>query len=142
MTADPDPHGLLLKCHPDLLRLAYTAYHKIQGWQVDYGLRTIQAEEQAVATGHSETLHSRHLPDAHFNGDAMAFDFFVIGANGQPDWTVPGRYPEIGNAILAVAAKLGIKAQWGGELVGAWTDGVVSHFRDWGHIQLDPSAYA
>ena len=27
------------------------------------------------------------------------------------------------------------------DVQGAWTDNVPSHFRDWGHFQLDPSAY-
>jgi hypothetical protein len=42
-------------------------------------------------------------------------------------------------SIRSVAGQPAI--QWGGQPVGAWIDGVPSHFRDWGHFQLDPSAY-
>lgn len=136
-----DPHALLAACHSDLGRMAAAAWGVVQGWQVDYGLRTLQAEAQAVATGHSQTMHSRHLPDAHYHNQAMAFDFFVVGLNGQPDWAATAHYAAIGPAIIEAGVKLGIKAQWGGQVVGAWTDDVVSHFRDWGHIQLDPSVY-
>lgn len=142
MDFNPDPRGLLVHCHPDLKRMALAAAVDMQGWKIDYGIRTIQAEAQAVATGHSMTMHSRHLPDAHFGGVAMAFDFFVVGPGGQPDWRTPGNYPSIGQAIVDAGARLGIRAQSGAQAFGAWTDGVVSTWRDYGHIQLDPSAYA
>lgn len=138
-----DPHNLLIHCHADLKRLA-SVCPQTPAWQVDYGLRTVQAEAKAVATGHSQTMHSRHLPDAHFGNLAMAFDFFVLGPTGQPDWNVEpdgAKYALVGANFLRAAAAIGIKAQWGGQAIGAWTDGVVSTFRDWGHIQLDPSAY-
>lgn len=141
-----DPHGLLLACHPDLMKVANLASQTPQAFVIDYGLRSIQAEAQAVATHHSETMHSRHLPDEHFGGKAMAFDFFCSGHFGPPDWaSIPpdgGVYRVAAGQILAAATLLQIKVQWGGQEVGAWIDGVVSTFRDWGHIQLDPSAYA
>lgn len=138
-----DPHNLLAHCHPDLARIA-NATPQTPAWQIDYGLRTLQAEAAAVATGHSQTMHSRHLPDAHYGNVAMAFDFFVVGPGGKPDWNVEpngAHYATVGSLLLQTAAKLGIKAQWGGQVVGAWTDGQVSHWRDWGHLQLDPSEY-
>ena len=122
-----------------------------QPFVVDYGIRTLAEEEEAVRTGHSETLHSRHLPDPHFHtaadpdGVAMAIDFACLIA-GKISWTVAnkagGIYGIAAGQILGAAHRCGVKCQWGGQLVGAWTDDVVSTYRDWGHIQLDPSAYA
>lgn len=120
---DPRSETNLAHVHPDLARVMRTALQTPRPFIVDYGIRTIQAEAAAVASGHSQTMHSRHLPDAHYGGVAMAVD--VIAATGDP--------------FAAVAC--GVKIQWGGEPVGAWIDGVPSHFRDWGHFQLDPSSY-
>lgn len=131
----------LAHVHPDLVKVMRAASQSPQPFIVDYGLRTIQAEAAAVASGHSQTMHSRHLPDAHYDGLAMACD--VIAATGDPfaaghEQAVFG---EIAAQVIAAANQWKIRIQWGGEPVGAWIDGVPSHFRDWGHFQLDPSAY-
>lgn len=149
---DPrDPHGLLAHVHPDLVKVILAAPLVPMAWQLDAGIRTIAEEEEAVKSGHSTTMHSRHLPDPKFPGPddpdglAMAVDFVCV-VNGQISWTVAnaagGTYGTVAAQILGAAQRLGVRAQWGGQLVGAWTDGVVSNWRDWGHIQLDPSAYA
>ena len=116
-----------------------------------YGLRTSAEEQEAVDTGHSETMHSRHLagggdkPATAYNGRALAVDIACLDANGAVDWTVAdaqgGIYAAAAQQILASAKQLGIDVQWGGAVVGAWVDGVPSHFRDWGHFQLDPAKY-
>lgn len=153
-----DPHNLLAQVHPDLVKVANAAAQAPQPFQIVYGLRTLAEEEEAVASGHSETLHSRHLADAAYpmpgatctaDGGpsaayAMAFDFAVL-VDGQINWTVAnaagGAYGIAAAQIMAAAVRLGVKIQWGGQAVGAWVDGEPSHFRDWGHIQLDPTAY-
>lgn len=145
-----DPHGLLANVHPDLVRVILAASQVPQPFAIDYGIRTLAEEEEAVRTGHSETLHSRHLPDPHYpdaanpDGLAMAVDFYCI-VGGKISWLVAnsagGTYGIAAAQILAAGARLGVKLQWGGLKVGAWVDGVPSNFRDWGHIQLDPSAY-
>ena len=139
-----DPHGLLAHVHPDLVKVILAASQTPQPFAVCYGVRTLAAEQQAVATGHSQTLHSRHLPDAHYGGLAMAVDIVCL-THGADDWTVAdaagGIYGIAAKQVLAAAAPLGIPVQWGGQVIGAWTDGVVSHFRDWGHYQLDPASY-
>lgn len=133
----------LAHVHPDLVRVIRATAQAPQPFIVDYGLRTLQAEAQAVASGHSQTMHSRHLPDAHYGNVAMAVDVAAL-IDGQVSFA-PGREEQvfglIAAQVLAAAATLSVKLQWGGSPVGAWTDGVVSHFRDWGHFQLDPSAY-
>ena len=139
-----DPHNKLAGVHPDLVRVVKAAAQEPQAFEIVYGLRTIRAEAEAVATGHSETMHSRHLPDDHYANAAMAVDFACL-TNGAVDWTVAdaqgGIYGQAAKQILDAAERLGVKCQWGGAAVGAWVDGQVSHFHDWGHIQLDPSEY-
>jgi peptidoglycan L-alanyl-D-glutamate endopeptidase CwlK len=141
---DPRSESNLAHVHPDLAKVARAASQSPQPFVVDYGIRTLQAEAQAVATGHSQTMHSRHLPDANFDNLAMAFDFFVV-VDGQPSFTVAddagGAFGVAARQILEAAQALGVKVQWGGQAIGAWVDGQASHWRDWGHIQLDPSAY-
>jgi peptidoglycan LD-endopeptidase CwlK len=141
---DPRSEAILADhVHPDLVKVMRAAAQAPQPFIVDYGLRTLAAEQQAVATGHSETMHSRHLPDAHYGGDAMAVDVAAL-IGGQVSFA-PGHelavFGQIAVQVKAAAAAAGVKLQWGGDPVGAWIDGVVSHFRDWGHFQLDPSAY-
>lgn len=139
-----DPHNFLAQVHPDLARVMRAAAQTPQPFEIVYGIRTLAAEEEAVRTGHSQTLHSRHLPDARYGGVAMAVDIACL-TDGAMDWTVAdptgGIYGHAAVQVLGAAHKLGVKIQWGGQMVGAWVDGVPSHFRDWGHFQLDPSAY-
>lgn len=140
-----DPHNLLVKVHPDLAKVMRAAAQTPQLFQIVYGIRTLEAEKEAVRTGHSKTLHSRHLPDPHFGGVAMAVDIACLDKNGKIFWDVAGptggAYGIASEQILASAKTLGVHVQWGGQPVGAWIDGVVSHFRDWGHYQLDPANY-
>ena len=138
-----DPRNLLAQVHPDLVRVIRSAAQTPQSFIVDYGIRTLQAEAAALATGHSQTLHSRHLPDAKYGNVAMAVDVVAL-TNGRIDFA-PGRelavFGQIGKQVLESAKTLGIAVQWGGSPLGAWADGQVSHFRDWGHFQLDPVEY-
>lgn len=138
-----DPHNLLSQVHPDLVKVIRAASQMPQPFEVIYGIRTLAAEERAVAEGHSQTLHSRHLPDPNDNNLAMAVDIgiFENGVYIGSGPRVPVIYGAASQQILAAATKLCIAVQWGGQEVGAWVDGVVSHFRDWGHFQLDPSEY-
>lgn len=133
----------LVKVHSDLCAVMRTAAQTPQPFIVDYGLRTVQAEAKAVATGHSQTMHSRHLPDAHYGGKAMAVDVAAV-VDGAVSFAVGHEaevFGQIAVQVLAAAKTLGIDVQWGGSPIGAWTDGIVSHFRDWGHFQLDPKEY-
>lgn len=134
---------ILAHVHPDLARVMRAAAQAPQPFLVDYGLRTLQAEASAVASGHSQTMHSRHLPDARYGNVAMAVDVAAL-EHGEVSFA-PGRelevFGQIAAQVQAAAAAAGVRMQWGGEPVGAWIDGVASHFRDWGHFQLDPSAY-
>ncbi len=138
---DPRSESNLAHVHADLAAVMRSAAQTPQGFIVDYGLRTIQAEEAAVASGHSQTMHSRHLPDANYGGVAMACDVIATGADPFAVGHEQEVFGQIAEQIKTSAAQLGVSIQWGGEPVGAWVDGQVSHFRDFGHIQLDPAEY-
>jgi peptidoglycan L-alanyl-D-glutamate endopeptidase CwlK len=140
-----DPHNLLAQVHGDLVKVANAAAQTPVAFQVVYGIRSFAAEEAAVVSGHSQTLHSRHLPQAHENDLSCAFDFCVLDAEGNLDWTVAtaqgGAFGEVAKQLQAAADELGIQIEWGGAAVGAWTPGVVSTFHDWGHVQLPWAQY-
>lgn len=129
--------------HPDLCSVIRAAAQTPQPFTVVYGVRTEAAERVAVASGHSHTTHSRHLPQSHENLLACAVDVAALTAN-QVDYA-KGReaavFGQIAAQIKAAAQALNIPIQWGGEAVGAWTPGVVSTFRDWGHFQLPWETY-
>lgn len=140
-----DPHGLLADVHPDLVKVMEAALQLPQPFQVVCGLRSAASERQAVASGHSRTLHSRHLAQAAYGGLACAVDVVCLTPGGAASWTVSGpdggTYGQVGQQVLTAALRLGVQVQWGGQATGAWVDGEPSNFRDWGHFQLDPSAY-
>lgn len=133
--------GHLVKVHPDLVKVIRAAAQSPQPFCVVYGLRTVEAQRQAVATGHSKTMKSRHLPNA--KGFACAVDTAAL-IDGKVSWA-PGHeeavFGHIAQQIQAAADALKVPIQWGGAKVGAWTPGVVSTFRDFGHFQLPWKQY-
>jgi len=134
----------LAHVHPDLVKIMRAAAQAPQAFIVSYGIRTLAAERAAVASGHSQTTHSRHLPQRRYarpgdpDGLACAVDTAAL-IGGEVSFA-PGHEEQVFGAInaqvQAAACALGIEVQWGGAPLGAWTPGVVSHFRDWGHFQL------
>lgn len=138
-----DPHNLLSAVHPDLAKVLRATAQTPVAFQIVFGVRTQAQEAQAVASGHSHTMHSRHLAEA--DGLSRAIDFCVIGAAGKLDWTVSdakgGAFGQVAAQIQHAADMLGVPIQWGGAAVGAWTPGVVSTFHDWGHVQLPWKQY-
>lgn len=140
---DPRSESNLAHVHSDLAKVIRAAAQSPQSFEVTYGIRTEAAEHAAVASGHSQTTHSRHLPQSHENMRACAVD--VAALIGGAVSFAPGREPEvfgqIAAQIKAAAKSLNIPIQWGGDAIGAWVPGVVSHFRDWGHFQLPWGSY-
>lgn len=146
---DARSEGMLAHVHADLARVMRAASQTPQPFEVIYGIRTLAAEAQAVASGHSQTMRSRHLPDSHYadaanpGGVACAVDVIAI-INGHADFA-KGReaqvFGQIAAQVKAAAKALNIPIEWGGDPVGAWAPGVVSHFRDWGHLQLPWAQY-
>lgn len=127
-----DPHNLLSQVEPDLVKVLQIAYASSPTFVVVYGIRTLAEEKQALHSGHSTTLHSRHLPDK--NGLAAAVDVAAI-KNGEP-WWAPGQeatvFGDIARNIKAAASTLSVNIQWGGDWIT---------FKDWGHYQLPWEEY-
>lgn len=140
-----DPHNELAQVHPDLVSVMTQAAQTPQAFQIVCGIRTPEEQAAALASGNSRTKNSRHLPCERYGGVSMAIDFACLDAAGKIDWTIAdddgGIYGTAALQILAAAEDLGIPIQWGGQKIGAWTDGKPSTFRDWGHVQLSASHY-
>ena len=122
----------LAHVHPALANVIRGAAQTPQPFEVTYGIRTLAAEAQAVASGHSQTMHSRHLPNK--DGVSCAVDVSPI-TDGQVNFA-PGHeaqvYGQIAVQIKASAAALNIPIEWGGD----WHS-----FKDWGHFQLPWNQY-
>jgi peptidoglycan L-alanyl-D-glutamate endopeptidase CwlK len=129
---DARSEATLINVHPDLCKVIRATVQAPVPFLVVYGLRTKAAEAQAVATGHSTTMHSRHLANA--DGVSCAVDVAAL-TNGHPDFA-PGHeaivFGHIWRQILATATAMNIPLEWGGN----WKT-----FRDWGHVQLPWSTY-
>lgn len=125
----------------DLVRVLRMAAQEPQPFVVVYGIRTVEAEKACCASGHSQTMHSRHLPDS--KGLSAAVDVAAL-IDGKVSFA-PGHEKDVFGAIAkqieAAATALGVTVMWGGADVGAWIAGQVSHFHDWGHFQLSRGEY-
>lgn len=136
-----DPHSLLQEVHPDLCKVLRRCAQQPVGFQVVYGLRTLEAQQKLKAQGKSQTLHSRHLPGQ--SGFACAVDVEAI-VDGKLTWA-PGEeeevFGQIAKQMFAASNLVNVPLQWGGADIGAWTPGVKSTFRDWDHFQLPWKEY-
>lgn len=119
----------LAHVHPDLVKIVRRAAETTaQPFVVIHGLRTADQEAKNVADGASQTMHSRHLPNA--QGLACAVDVMAV-RNSAPDWTAAD-YQPIAAAMFAAAHELNLLVEWGGN----WKT-----LKDWGHFQLPWAVY-
>jgi peptidoglycan L-alanyl-D-glutamate endopeptidase CwlK len=124
---DPRSEACLTVVEPDLCKVIRGAAQAPQPFEVTYGVRTVAAEAHAVATGHSQTMHSRHLPDR--AGYAAAVDLTPL-IDGELSFAAGEEarvYGQLATQIKASAKALGVVVEWGGDWVS---------FKDWGHFQL------
>ena len=122
----------LAKVHPALANVIRGALQTPQPFVVVYGIRTVAAEQQAVATGHSQTMHSRHLPNK--DGVACAVDVAAL-TNGHVDWArghEQAVYGAIWKQISSSAKALNVPVEWGGNWVT---------LKDFAHVQLPWAQY-
>lgn len=125
---DARSEACLTHIHPDLVKVIRAAKQSPQPFVVIHGIRTEAEECVNVAKGASQTMHSRHLPDAH--GFACAIDFACL-ADGHVSWDA-GLYAKAWGEIEAAAKALNVPVEWG----GAWKT-----LKDWGHVQLPWGQY-
>ena len=112
--------------HPDLRRVVELAVSRME-FTVIEGRRTLAAQRANVASGASDTLHSRHLTGHAV--DAVPFD-----PHGQPLWNLCG---EVSKIMFAAAKELGVPIEWGGNFKRA--NG--KPFYDGPHYQLPWDKY-
>lgn len=127
-----DPNHKLFAVHHDLIAVLQRTLQDPQPFQIVYGIRTLEAEKQAVASGHSQTMHSRHLPNK--DGVACAVDVAAI-IDGKVSFAAGHEaavFGAIARQIKYAAAQLKIPVEWGGD----WRT-----FKDWGHFQLPWTTY-
>jgi peptidoglycan L-alanyl-D-glutamate endopeptidase CwlK len=116
--------------HPDLVQVCDAALSlSPYDFIITDGLRTPEEQKQMVASGASQTLNSRHLPQQK-DGLAYAIDFCVL-LDGKVRWEF-ALYKEVSGAFKKAAAKLGVAIVWGGD----W-----ARFKDGPHIELDRKVY-
>lgn len=129
---DANSEAKLLQVHPDLVRIIRATSQVYQPFQVVYGIRTLVEEHEAVATGHSTTMHSRHLPNK--KGLSCAVDVAAI-IKGKLSFA-PGLeasvFGAIAHEVMLAARVQNVPVEWGGN----W-----NHFKDWGHFQLPWEPY-
>jgi peptidoglycan L-alanyl-D-glutamate endopeptidase CwlK len=107
--------------HPDLVAVVERAITLTeQDFTVLEGLRSIDRQEELVATGKSKTMNSRHL-----TGHAVDLAPWPIS------WDWEKFYP-IADAMKEAAEDLGVDIEWGGD----WTS-----FPDGPHFQLSWRSY-
>lgn len=109
--------------HPDLVAVVKKA---IQYTSVDFGVtcgvRTVEEQERLVDTGRSQTMLSKHLPQADGYGHAVDLVAYV---DGQVTWEL-NVYDNICDAMAKAADELGVSVKWG----AAWTEGDIRFYPD------------
>ena len=93
------------------------------------GLRTLEEQREALNSGASTTMKSRHLPNS--NSESEAIDF-VLYINGSVVWDDSGAYRKVMQAFVTAAIEEGVQI----ELGGLW-----SSFIDSCHVQLKRVCY-
>jgi len=115
--------------HPDMIRvldrgIEITPYD----FGISEGLRTIEKQRENVQNGKSETMDSKHLPQA--DGFGHAVDIFVL-VNGKVTWNHK-YYRKVAQALFTAAIEEGVQIE-----VGAlWQE-----FIDSPHVQLNGKYY-
>ncbi len=108
--------GKLEGVHPDMVA---TVKRAIELTKVDFGiscgLRTVEEQKRLVATGRSQTMNSKHIPQSDEYSHAVDCLAYV---DGDVVWEI-NVYDDICDAMAAAAKETGASIKWG----AAWSEG-------------------
>tara|TARA_S200002703_G_scaffold119704_3_gene105473 strand:+ start:1132 stop:1599 length:468 start_codon:yes stop_codon:yes gene_type:complete len=108
--------GKLDGVHPDMVA---TVKRAIELTKVDFGitcgLRTVEEQKKLVASGRSQTMNSKHIPQS--DGYSHAVDCLAY-IEGDVCWEI-AVYDDICDAMAAAAKETGTAIKWG----AAWSEG-------------------
>jgi peptidoglycan LD-endopeptidase CwlK len=123
--------NLRSQVHPDLQRL-FNEVIKHFDCTILNGIRTLEEEQEDVASGKSETLASMHLPQS--DGLSHAVDAAPYPQRwDDPKWIADQHY--FGGFVVGIASQMGIGIRWGGD----WkrdNDPENNGFQDLDHFEL------
>jgi len=102
--------------HPEMVATVQKAIELTDvDFGVTYGVRTLEAQKELVATGRSQTMKSKHLIQG--DGYSHAVDLVAyFGSNVSWELNV---YDNICDAMAQAAREVGCSIKWG----AAWSEG-------------------
>lgn len=114
--------GKLEGVHPDMVA---TVKRAIELTKVDFGiscgLRTVEEQKRLVATGRSQTMNSKHIPQSDEYSHAVDCLAYV---DGDVVWEI-NVYDDICDAMAAAAKETGASIKWG----AAWSEGDIRAYK-------------
>jgi len=114
--------GKLKGVHPEMVDTVMLA---IRLTRVDFGitcgLRTLEEQKRLVATGRSQTMNSKHIPQSDEYSHAVDVLAYV---DGEVCWEL-NVYDEICDAMAAAAKETGASIKWG----AAWSEGDIRAYK-------------
>lgn len=114
--------GKLEGVHPDMVA---TVKRAIELTKVDFGitcgLRTVEEQKRLVATGRSQTMNSKHIPQSDEYSHAVDCLAYV---DGDVVWEI-NVYDDICDAMAAAAKETGASIKWG----AAWSEGDIRTYK-------------
>lgn len=113
--------GRLEGVHPDMVE---TVKRAIKLTKIDFGvtcgLRTVNEQKRLVASGRSQTMNSKHIPQA----DGMSHAVDLVAYDGpSPVWEL-NMYDDICDAMKEAAREVGCNIKWG----AAWSEGSITGY--------------
>ena len=114
--------GKLEGVHPDMVA---TVKRAIELTKVDFGitcgLRTLEEQKRLVATGRSQTMNSKHIPQSDEYSHAVDCLAYV---DGEGCWEI-NVYDDVCDAMAAAAKETGASIKWG----AAWSEGDIRAYK-------------
>jgi peptidoglycan L-alanyl-D-glutamate endopeptidase CwlK len=137
MNLDPRSISKLIGVHPDLVKVVHrVAELTTVPFCIVYGVRTIEAEWQAIRSGHSslkDPKNCRHVPTGKPPyGHAVDIALWLDGQPSFHDNSQMTTFIKIGQLFQQVSAELKIPIRSG----FMWKS-----FKDWGHHELPAAQY-